>query len=596
MRQNEKPSDRPLRGPLPAVPYQSPLPSPSEKNAPRRESTKSLEVPSPLPQDQYSEEETLGASSAEGSFYEDEFAKSKMKSSIGHLRDLRKTLAVIVPAMNEEKSIGGVLNEISRLDPDVIVVVVNGSTDRTLEIVRQYHARIVEYISPLGNDTGRAVGALAVHADIYLFTDGDIILPAEDLLPLIRAIENGADLAVNGLQWLVRYPKPDELCFARYFLNVVMGRSDLGVDGPLTIPHAFSHRGLSKIGKEILVNPLLVTAVALDERLNISIPISVNVLAMNRARKNHIVEPGQTMSKAFQRMYGDTVEAFNYLLQKRGKRGGYGQGNRNRKCFHQFISSAQAFAETRKHAPLTVVLSITRHSKNLIPLISQLQSQNTEIIAIVHDGNDEIRSTLAGLHIQYVEFPEYIGHDVAFAVGASLSSGQIIMFHDANVPIDVAEVNEFLVPLKANEADIALNNQREYFRRLQDMTAVHTGNYFMNTVIGMNHLSVSSMMIPPYAMHSRILQELNPASLMSPYRAQVAAVNMGFRVKTSFAIDALSRMSDATKETFLDNDRVLGDFMEALYDWIQRYGCRGGFTDEGRQRHAIAPFAPDSSS
>ena len=54
-----------------------------------------------------------------------------------------KTVAVVIPAHNEEKLIGTVLDTMPDF-VDLIIVVDDASTDRTSEIVASYHMRLAE--------------------------------------------------------------------------------------------------------------------------------------------------------------------------------------------------------------------------------------------------------------------------------------------------------------------------------------------------------------------------------------------------------------------------------------------------------------------
>ena len=52
-------------------------------------------------------------------------------------------VTVVIPALNEEAAIGGVVREIPRDLVDEIIVVDNGSTDRTAELAATAGARVV---------------------------------------------------------------------------------------------------------------------------------------------------------------------------------------------------------------------------------------------------------------------------------------------------------------------------------------------------------------------------------------------------------------------------------------------------------------------
>ncbi len=83
--------------------------------------------------------------------------------------------AVIIPAFNEEQSIGKVIDEIPRQLVDEIIVVNNNSTDRTVEIAEKAGAKVL-------SETFQGYGACCLKGieyfkkkplDIVIFLDGD---------------------------------------------------------------------------------------------------------------------------------------------------------------------------------------------------------------------------------------------------------------------------------------------------------------------------------------------------------------------------------------------------------------------------------------
>lgn len=75
-----------------------------------------------------------------------------------------QSLSVIIPAQNEEATIGGVIREARKIEAAEIIVVANGSRDRTAAIAAAEGAAVVLFPERLGNDVGRAVGAMAATA------------------------------------------------------------------------------------------------------------------------------------------------------------------------------------------------------------------------------------------------------------------------------------------------------------------------------------------------------------------------------------------------------------------------------------------------
>jgi glycosyltransferase involved in cell wall biosynthesis len=82
-------------------------------------------------------------------------------------------IAVIIPALDEEAAIGGVVKAIPRDLAHEVIVVDNGSRDATAGVAQAAGARVVR--EPLrGYGAACLAGALAAdHADILVFLDGD---------------------------------------------------------------------------------------------------------------------------------------------------------------------------------------------------------------------------------------------------------------------------------------------------------------------------------------------------------------------------------------------------------------------------------------
>lgn len=229
----------------------------------------------------------------------------------------RKRTATVLCAYNEQDGIGAVLNELKRLSIDDIIVVINGSTDSTYEIVRQADAdvTIVHYPHKLGHDVGRAIGAKAAQADITLFADSDILVSAEQFGAFLWAVESGIDVALNDLSLFIgRFDKQDSISHCKNWLNIIVGREDLGINSLTAIPHALSSRAITTIGFQALAIPPKAHVLAIMNGMRVKCVQSVDVISRNKLRESN-VGTDNPMQKL---ILGDHIEAIKAVWDVKG--------------------------------------------------------------------------------------------------------------------------------------------------------------------------------------------------------------------------------------------------------------------------------------
>ncbi|WP_346775658.1 glycosyltransferase [Paenibacillus sp. RUD330] len=222
-------------------------------------------------------------------------------------------LSVIVPVMNERRTIAAVLKQAAKIHPHTeLIVVANGSTDGSAEAAERCGAKVIRYRSPLGHDVGRAVGARAAQGEILLFLDGDMVLSAAKLRPFVDAIaRGGADVALNDYSGPVHTSRVHPVVLAKHALNEMLRRPDLKGTSLTAVPHAMSRRALAVIGTESLLVPPLAHAKAAAAGLRIVLPIRVDVGRRNRPRRER-----ERLRPLHRLIIGDHLEAIAWLSRQ----------------------------------------------------------------------------------------------------------------------------------------------------------------------------------------------------------------------------------------------------------------------------------------
>jgi glycosyltransferase involved in cell wall biosynthesis len=117
-------------------------------------------------------------------------------------------VSVVVCAYNADRTIDACLAALEHLRyPDYEVIVVNdGSTDRTLVIAESYpYCRIVSQEN-LGLSVARNVGAVAAAGEIVAYTDSDCVADPDWLNYLVATMERGGLVACGG----PNFPPPED--------------------------------------------------------------------------------------------------------------------------------------------------------------------------------------------------------------------------------------------------------------------------------------------------------------------------------------------------------------------------------------------------
>lgn len=127
-------------------------------------------------------------------------------------------VTIIIPAYNEEASIGQVVENIKeqmkRIDVRYeLIVVDDGSKDKTAEIAKAHHCRVIKQNRNLGYGASLKTGILNARYEQIVITDADGTYPPENIPEIVEKLQNadmvvGARISQNvNIPLIRRFPK-----------------------------------------------------------------------------------------------------------------------------------------------------------------------------------------------------------------------------------------------------------------------------------------------------------------------------------------------------------------------------------------------------
>ena len=164
-------------------------------------------------------------------------------------------IAIVIPALNEELAIRGVVESVLAIAPNVIVID-DGSTDATVERIADLPVTLIRHATPLGKGQGLRDGfrkALELGFDAVIAMDGDGQHLAADIPRMLAAAHAHAEhivigarirnkqnqpparrranaVADWGISWGCGVPVADTQSGQRYYPRRVLERFDLAAD------------------------------------------------------------------------------------------------------------------------------------------------------------------------------------------------------------------------------------------------------------------------------------------------------------------------------------------------------------------------------
>ena len=111
-------------------------------------------------------------------------------------------LTVIIPTLNEEKNIAGVIRGLNQIGCRNILIIDGNSRDRTVEVAKEFGVNVIPQNGKGKGDALRqAFNHDGLNGDVVVIMDADGSMNPKEILLFIEALDSGVDL-VKGSRFL----------------------------------------------------------------------------------------------------------------------------------------------------------------------------------------------------------------------------------------------------------------------------------------------------------------------------------------------------------------------------------------------------------
>lgn len=236
---------------------------------------------------------------------------------------------------------------------------------------------------------------------------------------------------------------------------------------------------------------------------------------------------------------------------------------------------------------VAAIISAQNEEHTIGDVLQQLNRMPlSELIVVINGSTDQSFQTARNYpNTTIVHYPNALGHDVGRAVGAKLSSSEILLFLDADFVIPAKDLIPFIYGIERGY-DIALNNITPFLGNFASWDGVTIMKHFANTVLGHRQLHANSLTAVPHAMSKAAMERIGLSNLMVPPKAMQIAIKQNLRIFTPASINVIDKNKHRRSNTGTNNavmDLIVGDHLEALYPLLDEKP-RLDFEDHLRQR------------
>ncbi|MCM3785880.1 glycosyltransferase [Neobacillus mesonae] len=218
------------------------------------------------------------------------------------------------------------------------------------------------------------------------------------------------------------------------------------------------------------------------------------------------------------------------------------------------------------------VVSASDEGRTLGGVLKELSRLPFQEIIVVLNGCKDNSYEIARRYprVTIIHEPDRVGHDVGRAIGAELTTAEIVLFTDGDIVIKAEKLAPFLKAVDGG-VDMALNNLSSYippFSKQDDVTRMKA---YLNSVLGRSDLEANSLVAVPHALSGRCIREIGYQSLMVPPIAQMLACTKGLNVASAAKVNVIAgnrlRKENVGKGNKVER-MIIGDHIEALSRYL----------------------------
>lgn len=234
------------------------------------------------------------------------------------------------------------------------------------------------------------------------------------------------------------------------------------------------------------------------------------------------------------------------------------------------------------------VVMAMNEEQSILSTIRELERLPLHEIVVVVNGSTDSSLMMARTSGKAIilHYNEALGHDVGRAIGAKITTSDIVLFLDADIPVSAEQLVPF-VQAAGRGVDVALNDLTRYVGLFADWDEVTIMKYFLNRSNRRDDLSVNSMTAVPHALSRKAIEVIGSANLAVPPKAQAIAMQRGLRVGVGGSINVFKKNRHRKENVGVNNPiskLIMGDHLEALGWVMQEENPRLKYIDLLRRR------------